>query len=232
MRKHVFEQFATLSDIIEQYLPYQQQLLSPQMRALLTNNDQQALFAHQFSLLNQVSNQAVALTLKSDPTLSLADFLSRPLSQGSALSMKESHLVTQVDERYYVLVTFTSQASTINIDAAQALVSQFKQLISVEHIKEPLNDSVEYLYTGAIFYTSEASSTGQFEMALYGGLSLLATLLLIALVYRSALALVATLGLVSVSVAYGYFAISLFYNEINIIAFVFSVTLIWYRRRL
>lgn len=213
-----FDQLATFDDIVQQYLPYQQQLLTPTMRELLQGDNEDALFSYQFSLLNQVSNQAVALTLATDASLSLADFLSRPVLANSALSLKQDHLVTYQQETYYVLVIFTSKNTAIDIDAAQKLTSQFKKLI--------VNDEVEYLYTGALFYTSKASSIGQFEMMLYGSLSLLATLLLIAWFYRSFTALVATFTLVLVSFVYSYLALSQVYSEINIIAFVFSVTLI------
>ena len=88
------------------------------------------------------------------------------------------------------------------------------------------NNEAEYLYTGALFYTSKASRIGQFEMMLYGSISLLATLLLISWFYRSITALVATFALVLISFVYGYLALSQVYSEINIIAFVFSVTLL------
>lgn len=213
-----FDQVATFDDIVQQYLPYQQQLLTLKMRTLLQGDDKDSLFAYQFSLLNQVSNQAVSLTLASDASLSLADYLSRPVLASSALTLKQDHLVAHQDNTYYVLVIFTSESSAINIDSAQQLVSQFEALIA--------NDEAQYLYTGALFYTSKASSIGQFEMMLYGSISLLATLLLIAWVYRSMAALLATFTLVLVSFVYGYLALSQVYSEINIIAFVFSVTLI------
>jgi len=213
-----FDQMARFDDIVQQYLPYHQQLLTATMRKLLAADDKDALFSYQFSLLNQVSNQAVALTLSTDASLSLADFLSRPVSAGSALNLQDDHLVVHQQGVYYVLVIFTSQKNAVNIDAAQKLVSQFEALTA--------NDDAKYLYTGALFYTSKASSIGQFEMMLYGSLSLVATLLLIAWIYRSTTALLATFMLVLVSFVYGYLALSLFYSEINIIAFVFSVTLI------
>lgn len=213
-----FNDFPTLDDIINDYLPYKQYLLSEKMQSLLDEGDVNKIFSYQFSLLNQVANQTVPLTIEEDPTLSLADYLSRPLASSAGLSLQNNHLVARYQNKYYVLLSFSHSGSSINIDAAQQLTQQIKQLTS--------ESEVEYIYTGAIFYSSQASLNGQHEMLLYGGISLLATLLLIILIYRNLLALLATLSLLAISFTYGYLALSLIYTQINVITLVFSITLV------
>lgn len=228
-----FSQMAQLSDISSYYLPFKQQLLSQEMKQLLSKGSSEELFSYQFSLLNQVANQAISLTIEQAPHLALADFLSRPLFGSSALVLKNEHLVSQYKDRHYVLVSFSTNSDGININTAQQFVSQFKQIIDQQVFaqdklaqKNLTENQVEYLYTGAIFYTSKASSTGQSEMMLYGGISLIATLLLILLVYRNITAMLATFMLIGISFVYGYLALSLFYTQISVIALIFSVTLI------
>ncbi|PKI13866.1 hypothetical protein [Colwellia sp. 12G3] len=238
-----FSKMAQLSDISNDYLPFKQQLLSQEMRRLLTEGSNEELFSYQFSLLNQVANQTVSLTIEQAPHLALADYLSRPMFGSSALSFKNEHLVSQFQNKHYVLVSFSTDSDGININTSQQFVSQFKKIIGQKALNEKnlteqalgqnsldqqaiADDKVEYLYTGAIFYTSKASSTGQGEMMLYGGISLFATLLLIALVYRNITAMLATFTLIGISFVYGYLALSLFYAQISVIALIFSVTLI------
>lgn len=221
-----FSQMAQLSDISKQYLPFKQQLLSEEMASLLSQGSSEDIFSYQFSLLNQVANQAVSLTIEQAPQLALADFLSRPLFGSSALTLKSDHLVSHYQNKHYVLVSFSTASDGINIDAAQQFTAQFNELINNESLNGEEQVELDYIYTGAVFYTSKASSTGQGEMMLYGGISLLATLLLIAFVYRSLIAIVATFTLIAISFVYGYLALSLFYSEISIIALIFSVTLI------
>ncbi len=218
-----FSQMAQLSDISNDYLPYKHQLLSQEMRQLLKKGSSDELFSYQFALLNQVANQAISLTIEQAPHLALADFLSRPLFGSSALVLKNEHLVSQYKDRHFVLVSFSTNSDGININTAQQFVSQFKQIIDQQKLAK---SEVEYLYTGAIFYTSKASSTGQNEMMLYGSISLIATLLLILVVYRNVTAMLATFTLIGISFVYGYLALSLFYAQISIIALIFSVTLI------
>ncbi len=221
-----FSNMAQLSDIGQQYLPFKQQLLSSDMAKVLTEGSSDDIFAYQFSLLNQVANQAVSLTIEQAPQLALADFLSRPLFGSSALALKNEHLVSQYQNKHYVLVSFSTDSDGINIDSAQRFTAQFNDLVSRENIEYGVTAEFDYIYTGAVFYTSKASSTGQGEMMLYGGISLLATLLLIAFVYRNLTAIVTTFTLIAISFVYGYLALSLFYTEISIIALIFSVTLI------
>lgn len=228
-----FSQMAQLSDISKDYLPFKQQLLSQEMARLLTEATNQELFSYQFSLLNQVANQAISLTIEQAPHLALADYLSRPLFGSSALSVKNDHLVSHYQDRHYVLVSFSTNSDAVNINSAQQFVVEFKDIIAQQAFNKPsltqtdlTENEVEYLYTGALFYTSKASSTGQGEMMLYGGISLFATLLLIVLVYRNITAMLATFTLIGISFIYGYLALSLFYQQISVIALIFSVTLI------
>ena len=236
-----FSSMAQLSDISKEYMPFKQQLLSHKMAKVLSVGTSEDVFSYQFSLLNQVANQAVSLTIEQAPQLTLADFLSRPLFGSSALTLKNEHLVSKYQNKHYVLVSFSTGSGGIDIDAAQQFSAEFFELVQNEKLlskqaptyhaeidNQKISEQVEleYLYTGAIFYTSKASRTGQYEMMLYGGISLIATLLLIAVVYRNLTAMVATSTLITISFIYGYLALSLFYSEVSIIALIFSVTLI------
>ena len=214
----IFDQLPTLSQLINQHLGAKHLLLSDHYVKLLAAGDSEALFRYQFSLLNQVGNQAVALSVQADPSLSIADYFSRSVIASSGLSPQQNHLVAQYQNKHYVFISFQTEQSGIDIKSSQALVAHLTQLA--------LQPNFEYLYTGAIFYASAASETGQFEMTLYGGLSLLAMLLMIGIVYRSGVAIGLTLTLIGVSFLYGYLGLSLFYDEISVIALVFSVTLI------
>lgn len=240
-----FDDIPNLDDIIAQYLPFKQQVISHKMRKVLSNDtlldespsgkiSAQRVFNYQFALLNQIGNQAVAKTVEQDPSLSLADFLSQPIKVNSSLKATDNHLIAQYNDKYYVLVTFASKNQAMNINEAQQLQAQFQQIINqvdAEHNvnsnnKLNQNKAIEYLYTGALFYTASASESSQFEMLLYGSISLIATLLLIALVYRRISALLMTFSLIAISFCYGYAALSMIYIEVNVITLVFSVTLI------
>jgi predicted exporter len=213
-----FDNLPSLKNIVDDNVLYKHALLSEKMRELLKTGSADAVFSYQFSLLNQVANQAVAITLEADPSLSLADFISRPMAANAGLSLQQDHLLTEFKGKHYVFVTFKSADTGINIDSAQQLTAEIEQLTQA--------DGVEYLRAGTIFYSSQASQQGQFEMLLYGSLSIICTLILILLIYRNSISLIATASLLLISFTYGYLGLSFFYNQVSIIALVFSVTLI------
>lgn len=213
-----FPSAPSLENIIKDYLPYRHNFLSNEFRTVLSKKNSDDIFSYQFSLLNQIANPAVSLTIEKDPTLSMADFFSRTLISNNGLSMYENHLVAKYQKKHYILVSFSPYKGDLNIDTTQSLTDSIREFTQ--------NNTVEYIYTGSVFYTSEASKIGQQEMLLYGGISILATLMLIVLAYRSLVALIATATLIFISFLYGYLALSVFYHQLSIIALVFSVTLI------
>ncbi len=207
-----------LENIINDYLPFRHNFLSNKYKEILSDKNSSEIFVYQFSLLNQIANPAVSLSIKKDPTLSIADFFSHTLISNNGLSVVKNYLTTQYHQKHYVLVFFTPQKDSLDINATQQLTQSIKKLTD--------DNKTDYIYTGSIFYTSEASSSGQKEMLLYGGTSILATLILIVFAYRNFVTLLATATLIIISFLYGYLALSMVYDQMNIIALVFSVTLI------
>lgn len=218
--KSRYENLPSLNSIVEQYLPYRQLLLSDEYKRLLANEsgNENELFAHQFSLLNQIVDPNVSLTLQHDSTLSLADYLSRSYLPTNTLVLENNHLVAQYDDKHYVLVVFETNASGLDIKQSQHVVNQIKKLL-------PSYQS-EILVTGSIFYANEASTTGQFEMTLFGGLSILMMMFLVLWGYRHVSSLTATLCIIGISILYGTCALVIAFDEVSIIALIFSITLI------
>lgn len=216
--KNRYENLPNINQIVKQYLPYRQLLLSDEYKNILINQDGGKLFERQFSLLNQMVDPNVSLTLEYDSTLSLADYLSRSYLPTNTLVLENNHLITEYENKYYVLIVFETSASGLDIDKSQEVVKQIKSLVS--------NHQSEVLFTGSIFYASEASTTGQFEMTLFSSLSMLIMLLLVIWGYRKLSSLVATLCIISISILYGVCALVIVFDEVSIIALIFSITLI------
>lgn len=216
--KHRYENLPNINLIVEQYLPYRQLLLSEEYKNILLTKSNDELFERQFSLLNQMVDPNVSLTLEHDFTLSLADYLSRPYLPTNTLTLESNHLITQYNNKYYVLIVFETNASGLDINKSQNVVEQIKKLV-------PSYQS-EILYTGSIFYASEASATGQFEMTLFSSISMLIMLLLVFLGYRYVSSLMATLCIILISILYGICALVVVFDEVSIIALIFSITLI------
>ncbi len=209
--------------MINSYVGAEQQLLRPKFRqALQQQNNKQSneqIFQLQFELLNQLGDQLVVNTWSKDPSLAFAHFLNRSPFPASNLFISASgYLMLKYQDISYVLVTIKTEQGAFNLQAAKSIVEQLDMI--------PYQEGVDYIRTGAIFYSYDASEQAQWEMKVLGGLSILATVLLILFSYRRWASLLTTVFLISVSAAYGFAGLQLFFTEINILSIVFAITLI------
>ncbi|KPZ60665.1 hypothetical protein AN391_00277 [Pseudoalteromonas sp. P1-13-1a] len=223
-----FDALPQLDSIVSDYINFPHAFISKQYRSLLQANDSQRLFNYQFNLLNEMASPWVAATLQSDKTLALADFFNQQSLPTAKLKNHDGFLITtkngpQGYTRYYVLVNFMSNGTGLDLNVAKKIAQNVASL-KQQALKN--NTGVDYLATGAAFFTSSASSSAQSEMALFGAISVLATLLLIMITYRSVLSVFCTLLVVSISMIYGYTALRLLFTEVNVLTLVFAVTLI------
>jgi len=205
--------------MINSYQGFEHQLLSPEFRQSLVDNDKNRTFQLQFELINQIGDQLVANTLQINPTLSFANYLNRsPFPQNKIVLSNDGYLTISHEKLTYVLVTLNTPEGALNVNVAKSIVAQLNKIEKQE--------GIEYIRTGAIFYSDEASRTAQTEMQWLGGLSMLATLLLIYLSYRRISAVITTLMLISISGLYGIIGLNIFFVEVNILTMVFAVTLV------
>jgi predicted exporter len=208
----------TQQNMIDSYKGFEQQLLTSTFRAFLVQENKQ-VFDLQFQLLNQLGDQLVVNTISKDPTLAFANFLNRSPFPSSKLTITaDGYLTVNYQNITYVLVTMKTLQGAFNLDSATSIVSQ------LNNIKQSKN--VEYIRTGAIFYSVEASEKAQKEMKWLGGLSIIITLFLIYFAYRHFITILSTVFLISMSIVYGFLGVNLFFDEINILSMVFAITLI------
>jgi len=204
--------------MINSYAGFEQQLLTPNYRAHLVQEEKN-VFDLQFQLLNQLGDTLVPNTINKDPTLAFANFLNRSPFPSNQLTMTANgYLTLNYQNINYVLVTMKTAEGAFDLNTAKNIVTQLDNLKKTK--------DVQYIRTGAIFYSFEASEQAQIEMQWLGGLSILATLLLIYLAYRRIITLVCTVFLIGISIVYGFLGLNLFFDEVNILSVVFAITLI------
>ncbi|MBU2871624.1 hypothetical protein [Colwellia sp. E2M01] len=204
--------------MINSYTGFEQQLLTSNYRDHLTN-EQNNIFDLQFQLLNQLGDSLVAKTIDKDPTLAFASFLNRsPLPSNKLTITADGYLTLHYQNMHYMLVTMKTTDGAFNLNTAKSIVVQLNQL--------PKISGVDYVRSGALFYSYEASEQAKNEMQWLGGLSIIATLLLIYFAYRRMVTVICTVFLIVISIAYGFLGLNLLFDEVNILSIVFAITLI------
>lgn len=212
--------------LIDSYRGFEQQLLTPVFRDYL-HQDHKQIFDLQFQLLNQLGDQIVGQTIALDPTLALAHYLNRSPFPANKLTLTpDGYLTLHYQKNHYVLVTMKTAEGAFDLNTTKSIVSQLDHLVESKLKQGSSNNSVDYIRTGAIFYSYEASEQAQKEMQWLGGLSILATLLLIYFAYRRFVSLFCTVFLIGISIFYGFLGLNFFFNEVNVLSLVFAVTLV------
>jgi len=220
--------------LIDSYSGFEQQLLTPAFTEYLVQKNKQ-IFDLQFQLLNQLGDQIVGQTIAKDPTLALAHYLNRsPFPSNKLTITSDGYLTLNYQNNHYVLVTMKTAEGAFDLKTTKSIVSQLDNISAPELATTltdtskvlPQDQAIDYIRTGAIFYSYEASEQAQQEMQWLGGLSILATLLLIYFAYRRFVTLFCTIFLIGISIVYGFLGLNLFFDEVNVLSLVFAVTLI------
>ncbi|WP_019028207.1 hypothetical protein [Colwellia piezophila] len=212
-----------LAKAVQFYLPYQGYLLTDNLSKALTSQQGYSLFASK--KLAEVVNPFVNASIGQDPSLATAAFVEQAFSQNDALILDEGRLVakTRLNSEKTFFIIFNIESDALNVNKAITLASEIKSVI---HQVESNFIETNVKYSGVLFHTAENSSQAQFEMTFFGGLSLLAMLMMVYLVFRTKKALLAVSLTIANAVLYGFIALALLFDSVHIISLVFGVTLI------
>lgn len=160
--------------------------------------------------------------LQHDPLLLTQRFVEQFADQ-QKLQVSEHWLQGKVDGKQLVLLHAELNFDPFDSELAAASITQLEQALNQIKQQWP---AVEVARSGVIFHASEAAANAAFEMSFYGGLSMLAIVLLFLLVFRSLKPLLLAVLVLSVAVSCGLAALLLFFPQPHILSLVFATTLI------
>jgi predicted exporter len=209
-----------IADIIAFYAPYRDSVVTPQYQQLLA--DPQALNNFVLGQLTQISNPFVSGSLAIAPRLNLADFLAVGLSSLQSFETDQGIItVNQKNKTYYIMPI------KVDVDGFSVKQTQlFSQQLQDEFAQIEQRFEVDVLYSGVLFHTAESSKQAEFEMSTFGVISLLAVLLMILVVFRSAMPVNLAVSILVISIIYGLTAVVTLFNQLHLLTLVFAVTLI------
>ncbi|MBT1064178.1 hypothetical protein KJY73_11365 [Bowmanella sp. Y26] len=191
-------------------------LLSAEAEHARLNDNYDYIVERYFTVLSQPGNPLVGLTIGSAPLLNLVDWF--PRVQGKWRQDGE-YWYLQGEQRYYGLFLQLDEQA-LNVKQAPWLVEQLDVLLT------NLPADTQVLRSGMLFHTAVASSRASFEMQLFGGMSLLGVVLLTLLMFRRITPLLLTTVLIGSSLLAGFAALLLVFQQVQLLALVFAVSLI------
>ncbi len=209
-----------ISDVIAFYAPYRDSVLTPNYQQLLSSS--LALNDFVIGQLTQISNPFVSGSLAIAPRLNLADFLYNGLSSLQSFDTEQGIItVTQQNKTYYIMPI------KVDVDGFSVKQTQlFSQQLQDQFARIEQRFQVDLLYSGVLFHTAESSKQAEYEMSTFGVISLLAVLLMILVVFRSAVPVNLAVGVLVIALVYGLTAVVTFFDQLHLLTLVFAVTLI------
>jgi len=209
-----------ISDVIAFYQPYRDSVMTDDYQALLT--EPQAINNFVLGKLTQVSDPFVSGSLAISPRLNLADFLATGLTQLQSFETEQGIIVVHKDGlKHYIMPI------KVNVDGFSVKQTQvFSTQLQAEFQRLETKFDVDVLYSGVLFHTAESSQQAEYEMSTFGVISLLAVLLMILAVFRSAKPVNLSLLVLAISIIYGLTAVVTLFNQLHLLTLVFAVTLI------
>lgn len=160
--------------------------------------------------------------LQQDPLLFTQRFVEQFADQ-QKLQVNERWLQGQIEGKQLILLHAELSFDPFDSELATISLAQLEQVLT--EIKQQWPD-VEVARSGVIFHASAAAANAAFEMSFYGGLSMLAIVLLFLLVFRSLKPLLLAVLVLSVAVSCGLAALLFFFPQPHILSLVFATTLI------
>jgi len=206
------------------------------LRTALQEKQSQALTDEYFSLLNQWADPVVSQSLEKDATLTLAAFLKERLlvtTQGNAnWQFNQQEFMLQGDSFSYIPIFVSIKPAYTNIrdsvaiyQELQSIKADYTHTLKKQALTKQANVS-EVLMTGLILHSAAASLQAQSEISLFGLLSLIGVMIIILLAFRALTPLIACLVVIGSALLVGITALTLWFDTIHLLAFVFAVSIL------
>lgn len=202
------------------YFPYRTQLLNTEQKERLQNSPEKQVN----KALQQVYNPFSGVSgreLENDPFLLFRDYISSQSRSSSNFSLYQGYLTTEYQDKYYILI----RADLAGDPYDTQLQSRLSLLAELEeHVTDVFH--VELIHTGTIFFAAYGTQSAKGEISTIGIGSLLGVLVLLLIVYRSALPLLLALLSISCGLLVAFVVTVAVFGKVHLFSLVFGASLI------
>ncbi|MBX2809803.1 MAG: MMPL family transporter [Cellvibrionaceae bacterium] len=205
--------------IMQGIKPYRFRLLTQTQRHKLAHSDDETLVTEAQQRLYQLDHPMVSF--HEDPLAWFSDYMQEQLAVFNQYTANASAVKTSAPiafERKVIHIKATAMSA-----ASQQRVPQ--QLVEVAtEIEQAF--SVQVLRSGVLFFAADAAARSQQDIERISTLSLLATVLLLVVVFRSLFPLILPFLSMALGVAFAFAAVHTLFGAVHLLTLVFGASLI------
>lgn len=165
--------------------------------------------------------------LAEDPFLlgesALRSYIESVLKNGTALSVRDDVLTSERDGTHYVLVSVRERSDAGSLETEANLVSA---VYAAEERIRSQTDGIAFSNSGVPFHSYESASSAQREITIITAASMGISILILLLVFHSALPLACTIFAILLGSAFAFAATLLCFGEIHLFTIIFGTSLI------
>lgn len=210
-----------LKDVSEFYLSYNSVLLPSNLKSALASKE--SFDPYYFAKLNQVANPFVSDTIEQDPSLILAEYIEQTVAQFNHLDISNGRIKASDGQSDYFMLFATSSNAGANIKTSQIIAQQITQLIADVKAQFP---NAEIRYSGVLFHTAENSAQAEFEISVFGSLSLVAVITIVIAVFRSPVPLIWISLTIANALLTGFTLLLWSFEQVHLLSLVFGISLV------
>lgn len=205
------------------YYPYRAGLLSANDRALLEANRGGDIATRAMSQVFGVGSLPSAALLKTDPFLLMPSYLaSLPLPR-SRLTLNDGFLGLHDDGMNWILIGGTLKGSPYSLDVQKTFTAELDDAMAQARSHHP---ELKLLRTGAVFYAKVGAESALNETSMIGLVSIVLTVLLLIVAFRSPYPLLLSLAVIGVGLTVALSVSLWWWGELHVMALLFGVSLI------
>ena len=162
--------------------------------------------------------------------LELQNLIERLSNTGTSLALRDGVLAAEYDGEHYVMVrgalTQKGASVTSKKNGVQTIYDCARRVAASNDFGNEGGQYVSFVFSGSPFHSHKSATSAQRQVAVISALSMLAVVVLLLLVFKSARPLLFSVGAITLSAAFGLGTELLVFGQIHILTFVFGTTLI------
>lgn len=159
--------------------------------------------------------------------LELQNLIERLSNTGTSLALRDGVLAAEYNGKHYVMVrgalTQKGASVTSKKNGVQTIYDCANRVAASNDFGQ---EKVSFVFSGSPFHSHKSATSAQRQVAVISAPSMLAVVVLLLLVFRSARPLLFSVGAITLSAAFGLGTELLVFGQIHILTFVFGTTLI------
>ena len=165
-------------------------------------------------------------SLDSDPFMlteyNLQNYLGAVQNAGTAMSITDGVLASKFEDRWYVMIRAVISRSGSKLASKNNAITEIYKACD----DNCGNAGTTFVYSGTPFHSHESSNSASREISIIATVSMLAVIILLIFIFRSALPLLYSVGSILISLGIAVLATLAVFHRMHVITLVFGTSLI------